>query len=371
MTFPRHTVLLFTFNSLFTTLSFISFSLFPILQVCKLWCHLLYDDSRYWKNLTFVIYYNQFRQSCLTVEGEEATDASSSSPSTKKLAEGMEGSSNINNANGDNRNSSGEQQSINNANQVTNKTTNTSAVNRASSSAPIANLNVIGDSVSDSPCSDNQTMHMDFSGTPWDLKDKSTGGSSTLSNGGPLDMNTSNPFDVPLNNGSSANFYSKMLMMPTASVTSTASTTTQSTYPTLALLSDQSQVASEADCRSRLYLSVKMRGFDAICLQGATDADIIEFTTQAALSDGLEKFAHVSIRHSSITDKGLEVFLASIARSLQSFELIGKLIRLCYLILQYFKLYFVRMQRNLRFRPVDRLSAKFKVSHYSGLYKRF
>ncbi len=38
------------------------------LQVCKLWCHLLYDDSRYWQNLTFVIYYNQFRQSCLTAE---------------------------------------------------------------------------------------------------------------------------------------------------------------------------------------------------------------------------------------------------------------------------------------------------------------
>lgn len=272
------------------------------------------------------------------MESEEATDASSSSPS--KLVERGEGSSNINNANGDNRNSSGEQQSIKNANQGTNKTTNANAcaVNRASS-APSANLNATENSASDGPCSDDQTRHMDFSGTPWDSKDKSTGSASTLSNGGPLGMDTNNPFDVPLNNGSSANFYSKMLMMPTASVTPTASTTAQSTYPTLALLSDQSQVASEADCRSRLYLSVKMRGFDAICLQGATDADIIEFTTQAALSDGLEKFAHVSIRHSSITDKGLEVFLASIARSLQSFELIGMLIRLGYLILQYFKLF--------------------------------
>src|SRR5690606_32864787 len=72
------------------------------------------------------------------------------------------------------------------------------------------------------------------------------------------------------------------------------------------------------------YLSLKLRGFDSICLQGASDNDIIEFATQTALNDGLEKFANVSIRHSSITDKGLEVFLASNARSLQSFELIGK-----------------------------------------------
>lgn len=264
-----------------------------------------------------MIYYNQFRQSCLTVEG---ADASSSSPLTNKLAHG-EGSTNINNANGDNS-SSGEQQSINNANQVTNKTTtNTSAVNIT---APSANLNASGDAVAST--GSDQTRNIDFSGTPWDAKDISTG--SPLANGAPVPMDTSNPFDVALNGTDSATFYARMLMMPHVKGGSTTSTTAhfQALYPTLALLSDQ-QCISEAESRSRLYLSVKMRGFDAICLQGATDADIIEFTTQAALTDGLEKFAHVSIRHSSITDKGLEVFLASIARSLQSFELIGEFIK--------------------------------------------
>lgn len=290
------------------------------------------------------------------MEGEgEAADASSSSPATTKLAKGGEGCSNINNANGDNS-SSGEEQSINNANQVTNKTTtNTSAVNRANSTAPSANLNASGDRVASAGGrSDEQTKNTDFSGTPWDAMESSTD-AGTLGNGGSVSMDTSNPFDVSLNGSNSANFYARMLMMPHGPVTAASTTTTtghyQGTYPTLALLSEQTQCISEADCRTRLYLSVKMRGFDSICLQGATDADIIEFTTQAALSDGLEKFTHVSIRHSSITDKGLEVFLASIARSLQSFELIGKLIRLGYLGYKtlncVLKLYFVRMQRNL------------------------
>lgn len=207
----------------------------------------------------------------------------------------------------------------------------------ANRAAPSANLNASGDRVSASATANSEEAKMnntDYAGTPWDaqMDDSAAAGAGAHQSkwsqqqqqqqGAFSSADTSNPFDVALN-GSPA-FYARMLMMPTATATTTTATTTTAAphYSTLAL----EQCKSEADCRSRLYLSVKMRAFDSICLQGATDADIIEFTTQAALNDGLEKFVHVSIRHSSITDKGLEVFLASIARSLQSFELIGKLI---------------------------------------------
>lgn len=212
----------------------------------------------------------------------------------------------------------------------------------ANRAAPSANLNASGDRVSASATANSEEAKMnntDYAGTPWDaqMDDSAAAGAGAHQSkwsqqqqqqqGAFSSADTSNPFDVALN-GSPA-FYARMLMMPTATATTTTTATTATTatttaphYSTLAL----EQCKSEADCRSRLYLSVKMRAFDSICLQGATDADIIEFTTQAALNDGLEKFVHVSIRHSSITDKGLEVFLASIARSLQSFELIGKLI---------------------------------------------
>ena len=203
----------------------------------------------------------------------------------------------------------------------------------ANRAAPSTNLNASGDRVSASATANSEEAKMnntDYAGTPWDAQmDDSAAAAGAGAHqskwsqqqqqqqGAFSSADTSNPFDVALN-GSPA-FYARMLMMPTATATTT---TAAPHYSTLAL----EQCKSEADCRSRLYLSVKMRAFDSICLQGATDADIIEFTTQAALNDGLEKFVHVSIRHSSITDKGLEVFLASIARSLQSFELIGKLI---------------------------------------------
>ena len=208
----------------------------------------------------------------------------------------------------------------------------------ANRAAPSTNLNASGDRVSASATANSEEAKMnntDYAGTPWDAQmDDSAAAAGAGAHqskwsqqqqqqqGAFSSADTSNPFDVALN-GSPA-FYARMLMMPTATATTTTATTTTAAphYSTLAL----EQCKSEADCRSRLYLSVKMRAFDSICLQGATDADIIEFTTQAALNDGLEKFVHVSIRHSSITDKGLEVFLASIARSLQSFELIGKLI---------------------------------------------
>lgn len=114
-------------------------------------------------------------------------------------------------------------------------------------------------------------------------------------------------------------FYPKMLTMessgtnaPNATFYSGASPPTMSSLGSL-------------DPRTRLFVSLKVRGFDSICLYNATDEDIIELATHPLLNDGSssEKFTQVSIRHSSITDKGLEVFLASNARYLQSFELIG------------------------------------------------
>ena len=230
-------------------------------KVCKTWCHVLYDDSRYWRNLTFVIYYNQLRVRLQSI-------AETAPPTTikdqhwngngKALGQHRTGQPMVNITNY----FSEQHHPTTNVDGMCNKTTNDDLVQSMPQSSVATTMFT------------NQT---DSNDGQWQTLFSQMGMVSTNGRG-----NQISPY----------------------------------VEPTISPLNTQ-------DFRSRLYYSLKRRGFDSICLQGATDSDIIEFTTQAALNDGSEKFAHVSIKHSYITDKGLEIFLASIARSLQTFEMIG------------------------------------------------
>lgn len=232
-----------------------------LVQVCKTWCHVLYDDSRYWRNLTFVIYYNQLRVRLQSI-------AETAPPTTikdqhwngngKALGQHRTGQPMVNITNY----FSEQHHPTTNVDGMCNKTTNDDLVQSMPQSSVATTMFT------------NQT---DSNDGQWQTLFSQMGMVSTNGRG-----NQISPY----------------------------------VEPTISPLNTQ-------DFRSRLYYSLKRRGFDSICLQGATDSDIIEFTTQAALNDGSEKFAHVSIKHSYITDKGLEIFLASIARSLQTFEMIG------------------------------------------------
>jgi len=232
----------------------------------------LYDDSRYWSNLTFVIYYNQLRLRVLPTAADTCMGATSElNTITAPLA--------ISNGNNNNHNP-------------------LAAANGQLNVAQVTSLEQYFGQTTKSvlaPTQDNFSSMLLYTAE------------AALANG-----QLTWPLPPPMSTGvgqmectNGSTFYSKMLMMP---LTHSPKWTSLDSF----------------DFRARLYYSIKVRGFDSICLLGATDEDIIEFTTQFALIDGLDKFVHISVRHSPITDKGLEVFLASIARSLKTFELIGK-----------------------------------------------
>lgn len=75
--------------------------------------------------------------------------------------------------------------------------------------------------------------------------------------------------------------------------------------------------------RSSLYLSLETRGFDSICLFGATDLDVIDFASKISPTM-MRRVVSGSLRCSSVSDKGLEIFLAALNQSLVSLELSGK-----------------------------------------------
>lgn len=257
-----------------------------LFQVCKTWCQLLYADTRYWKNVTFVIYYNQFR--------------SQGSPLPAPIAPSTEACSDPNGAHSSRR------ESINNGNRGTNKATASISTGMASNRmTPNAHL------TTDAQEGDGYSCY-----------------SSTEPPGALLPNGLTYAWPPPAPTFTSAEqtcdsngnaFNSKLFTME-----SSATNATNATFYSGASPPTVSSLGS-LDPRTRLFVSLKVRGFDSICLYNATDEDIIELATHPLLNDGSrsEKFTQVSIRHSSITDKGLEVFLASNARYLQSFELIG------------------------------------------------
>ena len=65
-----------------------------------------------------------------------------------------------------------------------------------------------------------------------------------------------------------------------------------------------------------------MRGFDALCLMGANDTDIIDFASKISPST-MKKIAWASLKSCSLSDKGLEIFLAALSQSLLRLELSG------------------------------------------------
>lgn len=112
--------------------------------------------------------------------------------------------------------------------------------------------------------------------------------------------------------------------------------------------------------RQRLYYSILLRCFDTICIKSASDSDLVELINFFKLSSisttntnanlfkniisnstnnnnidnnktntlrtmSMSNIGHILILNSSITDNGLELLLKNFASTLHSFELIGKL----------------------------------------------
>ncbi|RWS11376.1 F-box/LRR-repeat protein 16-like protein, partial [Dinothrombium tinctorium] len=74
--------------------------------------------------------------------------------------------------------------------------------------------------------------------------------------------------------------------------------------------------------RQGLYASIEKRGFDSICLFGATDTDVIDFASKISPTV-MRSCTFGSLRCSSVSDKGLEIFLATLNQSIKKLELSG------------------------------------------------
>lgn len=83
-------------------------------------------------------------------------------------------------------------------------------------------------------------------------------------------------------------------------------------------LSESSRIDS---IKEKLYNSLNNRGFDAICLFGATDDDIEDFIAKLP-SDAYSRISVGKFNNCSITDKGLELFLETF-NSIEELELSG------------------------------------------------
>ena len=76
------------------------------------------------------------------------------------------------------------------------------------------------------------------------------------------------------------------------------------------------------EIKANLYYSIDIRGFDSICLLGATDGDIVDFTGKVT-PRLMNRLTSAALRNASVSDKGLEVFLASLSTNLYKLELSG------------------------------------------------
>lgn len=75
-------------------------------------------------------------------------------------------------------------------------------------------------------------------------------------------------------------------------------------------------------CAKLLY-SLDVRGFDSICLFGATDGDIVDIAAKMT-PKLVDRVTSVSLRNASVSDKALEVLLSALSNSLTKLELSGK-----------------------------------------------
>ncbi|XP_074601504.1 uncharacterized protein LOC141855382 isoform X2 [Brevipalpus obovatus] len=80
--------------------------------------------------------------------------------------------------------------------------------------------------------------------------------------------------------------------------------------------------SSSSRIRGNLYSSIDQRGFDSICLYGASDSEVFDFASRIS-PNSLKRMFIGSLRCSNITDKGLDIFLASLSQSLKKLELSG------------------------------------------------
>ncbi|RWS31613.1 F-box/LRR-repeat protein 16-like protein [Leptotrombidium deliense] len=83
-----------------------------------------------------------------------------------------------------------------------------------------------------------------------------------------------------------------------------------------------SSVTTVNTVRQLLYASIEKRGFDSICLFGATDADVIDFASKIS-PQVMRRCVFGSLRCASVSDKGLEIFLATLNQSIKKLELSG------------------------------------------------
>ena len=75
--------------------------------------------------------------------------------------------------------------------------------------------------------------------------------------------------------------------------------------------------------RLNLYKGLDERFFVSISITGASDADVIDFVSHVTPA-ALGRIKHAVLKETSVTDNGLDIFLAALNQSLVSLQLIGK-----------------------------------------------
>lgn len=75
--------------------------------------------------------------------------------------------------------------------------------------------------------------------------------------------------------------------------------------------------------RLNLYKSLDERSFVSICITGASDADVIDLVSHVTPA-AMKRIKHTILKETSVTDNGLDIFLAALNQSLISLQLIGK-----------------------------------------------
>lgn len=106
------------------------------------------------------------------------------------------------------------------------------------------------------------------------------------------------------------------------SSSSQISSSTLSSISISSLLSPLSESSRVDSIREKLYTALDERGFDSICLFGATDDDIEDLATKTRPNGAQIQIKLGRLSNCSISDRGLEVFLSTFGQ-LEELELTG------------------------------------------------
>ncbi|KAG9509033.1 F-box/LRR-repeat protein 16 [Fragariocoptes setiger] len=274
-------------------------------QVCKLWRDELYSHPHYWRDLVMVIDCHRLRREySLQATSEQCSKQTINGFRANVVADST-------------TNSTCRTSSINNVDDT--KQSIKSDAHRQSSDWPSP-----PGSVTPSP----QLDELDEAFHSQDIMRAHNSKPNTISE--ELDINNNDMHDSEVNRQQHQQIDNPVVERNSVSKSNEPMTTTNRASTSSASLisgmshtgSSTGSVASSLDKRRvQLYESFDKRNFDSICLLGASDEDIIDFITNIPASR-LRGITYGSITNSSVTNKGVEVFMSALP-NLNSIELSG------------------------------------------------